>query len=103
MNTARELLAVNIKIKRKELSLTQEKLAELVDISYQMIHDIEGCRTGTCEGLEVDIYELLCPQAAVRINDKKSKLSPTLMARLRKTMKSDIDRRLDDFYGKVKK
>jgi transcriptional regulator with XRE-family HTH domain len=38
MDTVRKLLAANIKAKRSELGLTQEKLAELVDVSYQMIH-----------------------------------------------------------------
>jgi hypothetical protein len=41
----RKLLAANIKVRRSELGLTQEKLAEMVDLSYQMLHDIEGCRT----------------------------------------------------------
>jgi transcriptional regulator with XRE-family HTH domain len=109
MNTARELLAANIKAKRSELGLTQEKLAELVDVSYQMIHDIEGCRTwvsdktlqGLSKALEVDIYELLCPPAADRTSDKKNKFSLSLIELLHKKMKSDIDRRLDDFFGKL--
>jgi len=110
MNTARELLASNIKARRSELGLTQEKLAELVAVSYQMIHDIEGCRTWVSDktlqnlstALEVDIYELLCPPATVRANNQKSELNPHLVERLHKTMKSDIDRRLDEFFGKLK-
>jgi transcriptional regulator with XRE-family HTH domain len=109
MNTARKLLAANIKTKRSELGLTQEKLAELVDVSYQMIHDIEGCRTWVSDktlqnlskALEVDIYELLYP-AAGRTNDQTGEFSPHLVERLHKTMKSDIDRRLDEFFGKLK-
>jgi transcriptional regulator with XRE-family HTH domain len=104
MKTARELLAANIKVRRGELGFTQEKLAELVDVSYQMIHDIEGCRTWVSDktlqrlsaALEVDIYELLCPPT-----DQKSEFSPQLVERLHKTMKSDIDRRLDEFFGKL--
>jgi len=109
MNNARKLLAANIKARRSELGLTQEKLAELVDVSYQMLHDIEGCRTWVSDktlqnlstALEVDIYELLCPPAADHTNDQKSKLNPHLVERLHKTMKSDIDRRLNEFFGKV--
>ncbi|MDR2923658.1 MAG: helix-turn-helix domain-containing protein [Treponema sp.] len=109
MKTARELLAANIKARRSELGLTQEKLAELVSVSYQMIHDIEGCRTWVSDktlqslsaALEVDMYELLCPPAAGRANDQKGKLNPHLVGRLHKTMKSDIDRRLDEFFGKL--
>jgi len=109
MNTARKLLAANIKARRSDLGLTQEKLAELVDVSYQMLHDIEGCRTWVSDktlqnlsaALGVDIYELLCPPAADRANDQKGKLNPRLVERLHKTMKSDIDRRLDEFFGKL--
>jgi transcriptional regulator with XRE-family HTH domain len=111
MNIVRELLAANIKAKRKELGLTQETLAELVEVSYQMIHDIEGCRTWVSDktlqrlskALEVDIYELLCPLVTDHTGDKKSEFSPNMIGRLHKTMKSDIDRRLDDFFGKLKK
>jgi len=103
----RELLAANIKIKRGELRLTQEKLAELVGVSYQMIHDIEGCRTWVSDKtlqslsgvLEVEIYELLCPppESADGIV-KKEEYNSHLIERLHKVMKSDIDRRLDDFF-----
>jgi transcriptional regulator with XRE-family HTH domain len=110
MDTARKLLAANIKARRSELGLTQEKLAELVDVSYQMLHDIEGCRTWVSDktlqklsaALEVDIYELLCPPAANLTSDQKHELYPHLVERLHKTMKSDIDRRLDDFFGKLR-
>jgi transcriptional regulator with XRE-family HTH domain len=110
MNTARKLLSANIKARRSELGLTQEKLAELVNVSYQMLHDIEGCRTWVSDktlqnlstALEVDIYELLCPPAAVRPNNQKGELNSHLVERLHKTMKSDIDRRLDEFFGKLK-
>jgi transcriptional regulator with XRE-family HTH domain len=109
MNTARKLLAANIKARRSDLGLTQEKLAELVDVSYQMLHDIEGCRTWVSDktlqslsaALGVDMYELLCPPAASHANEQKGKLNPLLVERLHKTMKSDIDRRLDEFFGKL--
>jgi transcriptional regulator with XRE-family HTH domain len=111
MNTVRELLAANIKARRAELGLTQEKLAELVDVSYQMIHDIEGCRTWVSDktlqslskALEVEIYELLCSPLANDIDDQKGNFSPHLVERLHKAMKSDIDRRLDEFFGKLKR
>jgi len=110
MYTARELLAANIKTKRSELGFTQEKLAELVAVSYQMIHDIEGCRTWVSDktlqslsvALEVDMYELLCPPAVGRSNDQKGEWNPNLVERLHKTIKSDIDRRLDEFFGKLR-
>jgi len=110
MNTVREFLAANIKSRRNELGLTQEKLAELVNVSYQMIHDIEGCRTWVSDrtlqnlstALEVDIYELLCPPMAGRTADQNGVFNLRLIERLHNTMKSDIDRRLDEFFGKLK-
>jgi len=111
MNTARKLLAANIKARRNELGLTQEKLAELVAVSYQMIHDIEGCRTWVSDktlqnlsvALKMDMYELLYPPSTDRANEKKGPFNSHLVEHLYKTMKSDIDRRLDDFFGKWKK
>jgi DNA-binding XRE family transcriptional regulator len=41
----RTLLAANIKAGRRDLNLSQEKLAELAGLSTQTISDIEGCRT----------------------------------------------------------
>jgi len=110
MDNAKELLAANIKVKRSELGLSQEKLAELVGVSYQMIHDIEGCRTWVSEktlqslsqALEVEIYELLCPPPKkIAGNIIKDVFIPHLIERLHKTMKSDIDRRLNDFFEKI--
>jgi hypothetical protein len=48
------------------------------------------------------MYELLCPPATDRANNKKGELNPHLVERLHKTMKSDIDRRLDEFFGKLR-
>jgi len=107
MNTARELLSANIKLKRKELRISQEKLAELVDVSYQTIHDIEGCRTWVSDktlqaiskALDIELYELLYPP---KTNNLMSEIHPHLIERLHKTMKLDIDHRLDDFFAKLK-
>ena len=41
----RKILAANIKLKRKLYGLTQEKLAEVSELSPQTINDIEGCRS----------------------------------------------------------
>jgi transcriptional regulator with XRE-family HTH domain len=108
-NTARELLAANIRARRSELGLTQEKLAELAAVSYQMIHDIEGCRTWVSDktlqsisaALKVDMYELLWPPAADTADGQKNEINPVLVEKLHKTIKSDIDRRLDEFFGKL--
>jgi transcriptional regulator with XRE-family HTH domain len=108
MYTAKELLAANIRVKRKELGLTQEKLAESIGVSYQMVHDIEGCRTWVSdntlqrlsEALKSDMYELLLPPPPEGNGTEKSNFKPQLVEQLHKAIKADIDRRLDDFFNK---
>ena len=87
------------------MGLTQEKLAELVDVSYQMIHDIEGCRTWVSdktllklsEVLNLAIFQLLIP---VDEDMKKAELFlPQRIRKLRQNMKDDIDKRLDIFFS----
>lgn len=41
----RHILAQNIKNRRKELGITQEKLAELASLSAPYMNDIERCQT----------------------------------------------------------
>jgi transcriptional regulator with XRE-family HTH domain len=63
----REILSGNIKKERKKLGLTQEKLAELADLSSQTINDIEGCRMWVSDKtmsklahvLHIEAYQLL--------------------------------------------
>ncbi|MDR1389313.1 MAG: helix-turn-helix domain-containing protein [Treponema sp.] len=66
----RKTLAENMKNQRKNLDLTQEKLAEKADLSSNMVNDIEGCRTWVSDktilklarALEIDVYQLLLPK-----------------------------------------
>ena len=59
----------NIRLLRKSLGLSQEKLADKANISRQMMNDIEGRRRWLTKGtlvklanaLEVDVYELFVP------------------------------------------
>ena len=63
---------MNIKIQRKILGLTQEKLAEITNLSFQTINDIEGCRMWVSDktilklakALHIDIYQLFTPITA---------------------------------------
>ena len=65
----REILSLNIKKERKKLGLTQEKLAEIADLSSQTINDIEGCRMWVSDKTmsklarvsHVEAYQLLIP------------------------------------------
>ena len=63
-------LSSNLKKARKQLSYSQEKLAEEADISVQMMNDIEGCRRWPSEktlsklanALQLDVYTLFLPE-----------------------------------------
>jgi transcriptional regulator with XRE-family HTH domain len=65
----REILSGNIKKERKKLGLTQEKLAEIAELSSQTINDIEGCRMWVSDKtmsrlarvLHIEAYQLLVP------------------------------------------
>ena len=101
----KECLALNIKALRKRYGFSQEKLAEIADLSAQSISDIEGCRTWVSDktleklaiALDVDIFRLFMP-----INENNDHTLETFMYTrlmdLRTALKKDIDNRLDRFY-----
>jgi len=104
----RSLLAGNIKAGRRNLGLSQEKLAELAGLSTQTISDIEGCRTWVSdktllklsEVFNVEIFQLLAPSIDEE-NEKKAKLFlPQRIQKLRQNLKDDIDSRLNLFFSK---
>jgi transcriptional regulator with XRE-family HTH domain len=67
--TLRGILATNLKSHRKMLGLSQEKLAEITDLSWQTINSIECHRTwvsdktleSLADALKIDSYQLLLP------------------------------------------
>jgi transcriptional regulator with XRE-family HTH domain len=67
----KEILSLNIKKERKKLGFTQEKLAEIADLSSQTINDIEGCRMWVSDKtmsklakvLHIEAYQLLIPSS----------------------------------------
>jgi len=100
----RALLAANIKVGRRNLGLSQEKLAELAGLSTQTISDIEGCRTWVSdktllklsEVFNIETFQLLTPTDE---DEKKAKLFlPQRIVKLRQIIKDDIDTRLDQFF-----
>ena len=70
----RQILAQNIKIRRKRLGISQEKLDEITDMSVQTINTIEGCRmwvsdktiTRLAKALNVEVFQLLIPFNAIK-------------------------------------
>ena len=65
----RMILAANLKKHRKILNLSQEKLAEMANLSWQTINSIECNRTwvsdktleSLADALKIDTYQLLLP------------------------------------------
>jgi transcriptional regulator with XRE-family HTH domain len=68
----RRILAQNIKSRRENLGLSQEKLAEAANLSVQTINTIEGCRmwvsdktiTRLAKALDTEIFQLFVPYQA---------------------------------------
>jgi len=105
MVQTKELLSLNIKVLRKKWGFSQEKLAECAGLSAQTISDIEGCRTWVSDKtlerlanvLNVDVFQLFLPPDGENIDNVKANLYNRL-AKLKISMKEDIDKRLDQFY-----
>ena len=105
MVPVKELLALNIKMLRKKWGFSQEKLAEVADLSAQTISDIEGCRTWVSDKtlerltkvLNVDVFQLFMPPGEDNGGNPQANLY-NRFTKLRTSMKDDIDKRLDQFY-----
>ncbi|MCL2801207.1 MAG: helix-turn-helix domain-containing protein [Treponema sp.] len=103
---AKKLLAQNIKVLRKDLGFSQEKLAEITELSTQTISDIEGCRTWVSDKtleklakvLNVDIFQLFVPINEDNTDESTSFLYKRL-TKLGNSIKDDIDKRLNQFFS----
>ncbi|GHU97794.1 hypothetical protein FACS189483_04780 [Spirochaetia bacterium] len=97
-------MSANIKARREALNISQEKLAELADVSAQMINGIEGCRTWVSDKtliklakvLQVEVFQLLLPVVAGGPTDNGLLVS-ALLGNLRQNIKADIDNQFDRF------
>ena len=92
----------NIRMLRKRLSLSQERLADKADISRQMMNDIEGRRRWLTKGtlvkianaLEVDVHELFIPSAK-----ESSSIQATydvITEKIISKVKNAVDKALDE-------
>jgi transcriptional regulator with XRE-family HTH domain len=94
----RNLLCANIKVRRRKLGLTQEKLAEFTELSVQMINTIEGCRAWVsdktlvvlAEVLGVEVYQLFIPVIKEETTEQDRILARRL-GRLKQELKTDIN------------
>jgi transcriptional regulator with XRE-family HTH domain len=96
-NQLRKTLSANIRVWRKKLGISQEKLAELVEVSTQTINDIECCRSWVsdktmarlAEALGVEVFQLFIPVASSREGDAAFLLTNAVM-QLRQDIKADL-------------
>lgn len=106
----RKVLSQNIKKRRKELGITQSKLAELADISEPYMNDIERCQTWISDktlaklawALNLEIHELFLPNNAE--NDELSEKDKYLLFKNHKKEIFDyLDKSFDDLYRNTTK
>jgi transcriptional regulator with XRE-family HTH domain len=97
----RLILAKNLKEHRKHLGLSQEKLAEMADLSWQTVNSIECHRTWVsditlehlADALKIETFQLLLP---MEITNKKPINSDEAIKRLMK-----IKRTYDDSFNEI--
>jgi transcriptional regulator with XRE-family HTH domain len=101
----RKLLAANIKERRRKLAISQEKLAELADVSVQTVNFIEGCRTWVSDktlaklagALRIEAYRLLLPDIVSRSEILRSEtMSVQTICDLRRGILNDVNKRFED-------
>jgi transcriptional regulator with XRE-family HTH domain len=96
----RAYLSANIKARREALNISQEKLAELADVSVQMIKRIEGRRTWVSDKmlanlarvLGVSAFQLLIPSGET-VSSGDSALVSGLLKNLKQNIHDDINSR----------
>ena len=97
----RKILAINLKKQRKMLGLSQEKLAEIANLSWQTVNSIECHRTwvsdktleSLADALKIDSFQLLLPSENTLL---KSIDSDEAVKKLVK-----IKRSFDDSFNKI--
>ena len=98
----RAYLSANIKARREALNISQEKLAELADISVQTIKGIEGRRTwvsdkmlsNLAQVLGVTAFQLLVPSCTENSQNDNAVISG-LLENLKQNIHDDIDNRFN--------
>ena len=98
----RDFLSANIKARREALDISQEKLAEMAEVSIQMIKGIEGRRTWVsdkmldklAQALGVAAFQLLVPADKAGIYAGSPQITG-LLRTLRQNIQDDINARFD--------
>jgi transcriptional regulator with XRE-family HTH domain len=103
-NQLRKTLSANIRIWRKKLGISQEKLAELVEVSTQTINDIECCRSWMsdktmsrlAEALGIEVFQLFAPVPIGQDGDNAFSLT-NVVIQLRQDIKADLGSYIDTY------
>jgi transcriptional regulator with XRE-family HTH domain len=98
----RQILSENIKFRRKMLGISQEKLAEIANLSAQTINDIEGCRMWVsdktivklCQALHVEAYQLLLPYQ----NNNNSPNVLEILLALQQNIKKTVEAQFEELF-----
>ena len=101
----RKTLSANIKKRRKDLGISQEKLAEMANLSAQMINCIEGNRAWVSDktlialskALDIEVYQLFTPNTEDQKQNNHA-ISSHWLLKLRQDMKADIDASVDSHF-----
>ena len=103
----RQILSKNLKDRRQKLGLSQEKLAEMANLSVPTIHDIEGCRkwvsdktiTRLSTALDIETYQLFIPNY---FHQSKKEATPAqrlleIKKKVMKNLNSQLEAQFNEF------
>jgi transcriptional regulator with XRE-family HTH domain len=104
----RRILSSNIKARRKILGISQEKLAEIADLSVQTVNCIEGHRVWVSDktlialsnALGMEVFQLFTPLPENKKQGRRPLPSKWLM-KLRKDIKADINDSVDMHFERL--
>lgn len=105
----RKILAQNIKLRRKELGITQAKLAELAEISEPYMNDIERCQTWISDktlaklawALNIELHELFIENITASEKKTDKKETYLLFQQHKQEMQSYIEKSFDTLMRDV--
>ncbi|MDR1868443.1 MAG: helix-turn-helix domain-containing protein [Treponema sp.] len=97
-----------MKARRKKLGISQEKLAEMADLSVQMVNTIEGNQTWVSDktlialshALGMEVFQLFTPVTESKKRGHFS-LPSHLLVKLRQDMKKDINSDVDMHFERL--
>ena len=100
-------MSENIRLNRKQLGISQERLAGLVEVSTQTINDIECCSSWVgdktmakiADALNVEVFQLFLPIPDSDKQDTGYSLSQLLLG-LRQDIKTEICAYIDKRFNK---